>query len=181
VHEEAHPQPSRLLRSADVLSDPLVRELLAARLVGVFCTTEPDGVIHAVPMWFAVSGDAIALATSSRSRKVANLTRDPRATLVVHDSRPGTEICGTSIRGRAEAVDDAARQRLVDAVHERYVTDEGLSLPEAAAFLAADDVALRLVPESAFTWDERSNAATRALRAAGEALPLVPTSPRSAT
>ena len=71
---------------------------------GVFCTSEPDGVIHAVPMWFAVTGDSIALATSSRSRKVANLGLDPRATLVVHDSRPGTEICGVSIRGRAALV-----------------------------------------------------------------------------
>ena len=71
-------------------------------LVGVFCTSEPDGVIHAVPMWFAVTGDSIALATSSRSRKVANLRLESRATLVVHDSRPGTEICGVSIRGRVD-------------------------------------------------------------------------------
>jgi hypothetical protein len=51
-------------------------------------------------------------------------------------------------------------------------------LPAAAEFLASDDVALLLEPESAFTWDERENPATRALRAAGGALPLVPTSPR---
>ena len=178
MQEDFQPQPSRLLRSADVLEDPLVAELLGAPLVGVFCTSEPDGVIHAVPMWFAVTGDSIVLATSSRSRKVANLVLDPRATLVVHDSRPGTEICGVSIRGRAALVDEASRQRLVDSVHARYVSVEGLALAEAAEFLASDDIALRLVPESAFTWDERSNPATVALRAAGGALPLVPTSPR---
>ena len=82
-----------------MLADPLVAELLGAPLVGVFCTSEPDGVIHAVPMWFAVTDDSIALATSSLSRKVANLRLESRATLVVHDSRPGTEICGVSIRG----------------------------------------------------------------------------------
>jgi PPOX class probable F420-dependent enzyme len=178
VQEDFRPQPSRLLRSGDVLADPLVAELLGAALVGVFCTSEPDGVIHAVPMWFAVAGDSIVLATSSRSRKVANLVLDPRATLVVHDSRPGTEICGVSIRGRAALVDEAARQPLVDAVHARYVSADGLALPEAAEFLASDDIALRLVPETAFTWDERSSPATVALRAAGGALPLVPTSPR---
>jgi len=161
-----------------VLADALVRELLAARLVGVFCTGEADGVIHAVPMWFAVVGDAIALATSSRSRKVANLERDARATLVIHDSRSGTEICGVSIRGRVALVreDDAAA--LADAVHLRYVAPGGLTLPAAAEFLASDDVALLLTPESAFTWDERAGPATRALRTAGGALPLVPTSPR---
>lgn len=178
VHEGSQPKPSRLLRSADVLADPLVAELLGAPLVGVFCTSEPDGVIHAVPMWFAVTGDSIALATSSRSRKVANLRLESRATLVVHDSRPGTEICGVSIRGRVDLAADASRQRLVEAVHARYLSAEGLALPEAAEFLASDDVALLLAPESAFTWDERASTATNALRAAGGALPLVPTSPR---
>jgi hypothetical protein len=46
----------------------------------------------------------VILATSSRSRKVWNLERDPRATLVLHDSRPGCEVCGTSIAGRVEIV-----------------------------------------------------------------------------
>jgi PPOX class probable F420-dependent enzyme len=178
VREASQPQPSRLLRAEDVLADALVRELLEARLVGVFCTTEAGGVIHAVPMWFALVGDTIALATSSRSRKAANLAVEPRATLVVHDSRPGTDICGVSIRGRAEIVEGTAGHALVDAIHARYVSPEGLSLPAAEEFLASDDVALRLAPESAFTWDERASLATAALRAARGALPLVPTSPR---
>jgi len=178
MHDDAQPLPSRLLRGRDVLADPLVRELLDARLVGVLCTQEPDGAIHAVPMWYADVSGRIALATSARSRKVTNLERDDRATLVLHDSRAGTEICGVSIRGRVQLVHGDAARRLVDAVHERYVTPGGLVLPAAAEFLSSDDVALLLEPESAFTWDERANPATRALRAAGGVLPLVPTSPR---
>lgn len=170
--------PSRLLRGKAVLDDPLVRELLEARLIAVLCTSEPDGTIHAVPMWFALLGDGIALATSSASRKVENLAHDPRATLVVHDSRPGTEICGVSLRGRVEIVRSPDADALVDAVHSRYVTPDGLELPAAKEFFASDDVALRFVPESAFTWDERVNAATDALREADGAFPLVPTAPR---
>ena len=177
MHDDAQPVPSRLLRGNAVLADPLVRALLAARLVGVFCTGEADGVIHAVPMWFAVVDGRLALTTSSRSRKVVNLERDDRATLVIHDSRSGTEICGVSIRGRVELVRGEAAAALADTVHARYVTPGGLALPAAAEFLASDDVALLLAAESAFTWDERANPATRALRAAGGALPLVPTSP----
>jgi PPOX class probable F420-dependent enzyme len=175
--DDAHPRPSRLLRGRDVLADPLVRELLDARLVGVFCTHEPDAAIHAVPMWFAASDGRIALSTSARSRKVANLRRDDHATLVLHDSRAGTEICGVSIRGRVEVLHGEDARRLVDAVHGRYVAADALVLPAAAEFLASDDVALLLEPESAFTWDERLNPATRALRTSGGALPLAPTSP----
>ena len=87
----SQPTPSVELHGEDVLVDPLVQELLAERLIAVVATLEPDGSIHSVPMWVAPSDGAILLATGSRSRKVRNLERDPRATLVLHDSRPGAE------------------------------------------------------------------------------------------
>jgi PPOX class probable F420-dependent enzyme len=172
------PAASRVLRGPDVLSDPLVRELLEATLVGVLATLEADGSVHAVPLWLCDGGDAILLATFSRSRKVRNLERDPRATLVLHDSRPGFEVCGVMIRGRVEIVRGTAAAPLVERVHRRYLTEAGYELPTARAFLGGDDVALRFVPEAASTWDERANPATAALREAGGALPLEPTSPR---
>jgi PPOX class probable F420-dependent enzyme len=161
-----------------VLADRLVQELLAARLIGVLATLEPDGSIHAVPMWTAPSKDEILLATGSGSRKVRNLQRDPRATLVLHDSRPGAEVCGASIRGRVEVIRGAAARPLIARVHGRYVSDRGLSVREVSEFLASDDVALRFAPETATTWDERPSAAARALRETGRALPLEPTTPR---
>jgi len=170
--------PSRELRGADVWRDPLVRELLELRLVAVLATLEPDGAVHAVPVWFAPGERELLLATGSRSRKVRNLERDPRATLVLHDSRPGFEVCGVSLRGRAEIVRSAAAQPLVGRVHRRYVGEAGRRLPEAAAFLASDDVALRFRVEAAVTWDERESPAARALADAGAALPLEPTAPR---
>jgi PPOX class probable F420-dependent enzyme len=161
-----------------VLADPLVRELLDLRLVAVLSTLEPDGAVHAVPVWVAREGGEILLATGSASRKVRNLERDTRATLVLHDSRAGMEICGASLRGRAEIVYGADAQSLIELVHLRYVTGAGLRLPEVRSFLGSDDVALRFGPESAFTWDERASAAALALRESGEALPLEPTAPR---
>lgn len=172
------PTPSRLLRGEAVLADTLVQELLDARLVGVLSTVERDGSIHAVALWVAQTDGAIILGTGSRSRKVANLERDPRATLVLHDSRPGFEVCGASLRGRVEIVRGAEAVPLVAQVHLRYVTGEGRRLAEVAEFLDSDDVALRFVPESAFTWDERGSGASRVLRATGAAYPLEPTAPR---
>ena len=174
----SQPTPSLELRGEAVLADRLVQELLAARLIGVLATIERDGSVHAVPMWLAPVEGAILLATGSRSRKVRNLERDARATLVLHDSRPGAEVCGASIRGRVELVRGEAAGPLVGRVHRRYVSERGLALPETREFLAADDTALRLVPEVAVTWDERSSPAADALRAGGGALPLEPTTPR---
>jgi PPOX class probable F420-dependent enzyme len=160
-----------------VLADALVRELLEARLVGVLATLEPDGGVHAVPLWLCDGGDAIVLATFSGSRKVRNLERDARATLVLHDSRPGFEVCGASIQGRVEIVRGDDARPLVEQVHRRYLTDAGYALPAAREFLAGDDIALRLVPDSAFTWDERANPASAALYEVGGSLPLQPTTP----
>lgn len=174
----SQPTPSLELQGEAVLADPLVAELLAARSIGVLATIEPDGSVHAVAIWLAPDEGALLLATGSRSRKVRNVERDPRATLVLHDSRPGAEVCGASIRGRVEVVRGPAAKPLIERVHRRYVSETGLSFPEVQEFLSFDDVALRFVPETAMTWDERPSAASRVLRESGEALPLEPTTPR---
>lgn len=161
-----------------MLADPLVRELLGARLVASLATLEPDGAVHLVAIWFALVGEEVLLATGSASRKVANLERDPRATLLVHDSRPGAEVCGACIQGRVEIVRGAEAEPLVAAVHGRYLEETAAEDAEVAAFFASDDVALRLRIESAWTWDERGSAGALALRARGGALPLLPTGPR---
>ena len=173
------PTPSRRLDGDAALDDPLVCELLEARLVGVLATFDLARGIHAVPMWFALDERSVILATSSHSRKVENLDRDRRATLVVHDSRPGFEVCGVSMVGTVEIVRDTAARRLVELVHRRYVVEGAGEDPSVAAFLASDDVALRLRPGSAFTWDERRSPASEALRRGRHALPLVSTDPRT--
>jgi PPOX class probable F420-dependent enzyme len=175
---DAAPAPSRLLEGAAVLANPLVRELLGLRLVGVLGTIGRDGLPHLTPLWVADGGDAVLMATASTSRKIRNLGRDPRAALVLHDSRPGFEVRGASITGRVAVVAGPEAAALVGRVHARYVGPEAMARPEVAGFLASDDLALRLVPEQAWTWDQRGTPADRAARASGGALPLEPTSPR---
>lgn len=159
------PEHARLLRGDEVLADPLVRELLGKRLVAVLATIGPEGVPHLTPLWFADDGPAIAMATGAASTKVENLERDARASLVLHDSKAGFAVCGASIEGRVELVGGEAAVALVDRVHARYVASDA---PEVLEFFASDDVALRLVPERAWTWDQRGTQAARA----GGALPL---------
>ena len=172
------PIPSRRLVGDLILVDDLVAELLDARLIAVFATFDRSAGIHAVPMWFASDEHSILLATGSSSCKVMNLKADPRSTLVIHDSRPGFEVCGVSIVGHTDVVHGAEARLLISRVHCRYVDGEG-DAPEAArAFLESDDVALRFRPQSALAWDERQSDANRQLRAAGRALPLLTTEPR---
>ena len=176
----SEPLPSRVLRDEAILADPLVKELLAARLVGVLATLEPDGSVHAVPMWLVGDHREIVLATGSRSRKLRNLERDDRATLVLHDSRPGYEVCGASLVGTVEVVPQRDARELIDRVQRRYVAVEAAADDRTAlSFLESDDVALRFTPSSAVTWDHRWSEGSRILRARGWARPLVTTEPRA--
>ena len=172
------PTASGALSVAEIFRDPLVQELLAARVVAVLATTDARTAIHATPMWFAVEEESIVLATGRRSRKVGNLERDSRATLIVHDSRPGFEVCGASISGRVEILRGASARPLIETVHRRYVEERAERHRVVRDFLASDDLALRLTPETAWTWDERASEANAELRRLGAALPLVPTDPR---
>lgn len=174
------PSPSTSLHGADVLRDPLVRELLSARLICVLATFD-EPRIHAVAMWFALDGDEVVLATNGNSRKVRNLERDRRSTIVVHDSRPGFEVCGASITGNVTIVRGASARAVIDRVHRRYLSSSADDLPVVREFLESDDTALRFTPEIAWTWDERHSDASAALRRSGSALPLVPTEPRPNT
>ncbi|HEX4747323.1 MAG TPA: pyridoxamine 5'-phosphate oxidase family protein [Gaiellaceae bacterium] len=171
------PTPSARLEGSNILRHQVVRELVSARIVCVLATFD-EASIHAVPMWFAQDDDGLALATGSASRKIRNLERDPRATLVLHDSRPGYEVCGVSMTGTAEIVRGKHAQRLIELVHRRYVTGAGEKLPAVAEFLRSDDTALRFTPLRALTWDERESDACKALRTTGGAFPLEPTTPR---
>lgn len=149
-----------------------MRDLLSLRLVAVLGSLSRDGLPHLTPVWFADGGDALLLATASSSHKVANVVRNAHAALVVHDSGPGFHVRGVSMTGHVDVVRGPSAAPLVDLVHARYVDPAANRLPEVAAFLAADDVALRFVPARAWTWDQRGTPADEALRASGGAFPL---------
>src|SRR5580704_6575283 len=51
-----------------------------------FATTGPDGP-HVAPVWFVWDGQAIWVYSLTRSQRWANLSRDPRVAVVVHDGR----------------------------------------------------------------------------------------------
>jgi PPOX class probable F420-dependent enzyme len=172
VTSTAGPTPSGRKRGDEVLRDPLVRELLGARLIANLATLNADGTVHLVPMWFAWEDGFILLATGAGSAKVRNLERDPRATVMVDDSRAGMDVCGVSLVGSVEIVRGADAVPLVALVHRRYVGERGRGALAVREFLASDDVALRFTPAEALTWDERESEARRALAETGDAYPI---------
>lgn len=85
-----------------------------------------DGAPHLVPLWFAIEGDAVVLETFTKSQKIKNLERDPRATLLFEDGDVYNELRGASITGEIELVRDVER---VHDLHMQVLTRNTPEIP----------------------------------------------------
>ena len=148
---------------SDPLADELARELLEARLIANLATFNSDGSIHLVAMWFLWNGEALLSPTNRRTRKARNLQRDPRATVMIDDSRGGFDLRGVTLVCHADIVHSPRSRELNRSVHRKYVTETGLELEPVGRYLATDDVTLRLRPVRISSWDLRDTEQGRAL------------------
>ena len=152
----------------ELAGDALARELLEARLIAKLATFNADGSIHLVAMWFLWDGEAVLIPTNARTRKAKNLRRDPRATVMVDDSRGGFDLCGITLVCDCELVPAPASAELNRRIHRKYVADAGLERDAVREYLATDDVTLRLVPRTLSSWDLRPTPQAEALQRTGE-------------
>lgn len=149
-------------RARLAMSDDEVRAFLdAGRRVQV-ATINPDGTPHLVPMSYALVDGRLALWTDPRSKKVANLRRDPRLSCLVEEGTRFADYRGVQLSGRAELLDDPETSlRMGLALYERYggpLTDQ---LREAAASLAPERVMIAVVATRVVSWDHRKVADLR--------------------
>lgn len=156
----------------DLLSDPLARELLAARLIANFATLNKNGSIHLVPLWFLWRDPCLLLPTSGTTLKVRNLRRDPRATIMIDDSRGGFDLRGVTLVGDAVISSGADAASVNREIHLKYLTLEGRGLPSVDRYLATDDVTIAFTPRRISSWDLRETAQGTAVRQARAGLAL---------
>jgi PPOX class probable F420-dependent enzyme len=150
-----------------LVADEIARELLEARLIANLAAVNPDGSIHLVAMWFLWDGEAVLSPTHRGTRKARNLQRDPRATVMIDDSRGGFDLRGVTLVCEADIVDAPASRALNRRVHLKYVTELGLELDPVEQYLATDDVTLRFRPTKISSWDLRNTEQGRALMQSG--------------
>jgi PPOX class probable F420-dependent enzyme len=133
--------------------DDSLRSLLQERRIAAFSTLEPDGSPHLTAVWFALEGEDLLVASSSRTRKVRNVAARPRVALMVELRAAGMER-GVTALGRAEVLRGAESRALNRRVHERYVRAEAFDDPAIGpVFEGLEDVTIRVRPERWIAWD----------------------------
>ena len=116
-----------------------VRPFLSAPRCAVLSTLGLDGAPRQIVIHYMLEEDHVRLNGHQDRRWVANVRRDPRVALIVHDDRDYLHY--VSIRGRAVLVDDG-EDALADAMRqaERYGEDP-------SDFAGQPRVSFRVEPE----------------------------------
>jgi PPOX class probable F420-dependent enzyme len=129
-----------------------LRILLAERRYAILATHDPDEVIHLTPVWFMFDNGRFFFESSSDSRKVRNLRRNPGASVIVDGRRPGREKW-ISAAGRADVFAGEESSVVNSLIRHRYLTPEALSDKRVEpVYAASDDVTIRLTPEKWRSW-----------------------------
>ena len=133
-----------------------MRSVLERRVYATLATENADGSVQMAPLWFAFDGDRFLFESGSRTRKVRNLERRPRARVLVEAPYRSGWV---SAAGPVTLAYGDEAQRLNEQVWSRYCTEAG---QKVWADVAAphDDVTIILTPEKWSSWSAAGLVAT---------------------
>jgi PPOX class probable F420-dependent enzyme len=126
------------------------REFLArGTRTAKLATTMRDGSPHVMPVWFVLEGDELVFNTGADTVKGRNLTRDPRASILVDDDHP--PFAFVHMRGRVALSEDSDElMRTATEIARRY-----MGADRAAEFGARNavpgELVVRFRPERVIT------------------------------
>ncbi|MGN6088435.1 MAG: PPOX class F420-dependent oxidoreductase [Actinomycetes bacterium] len=119
------------------------RALVDAPNYATVATIQPDGQPQLTVVWVKRDGDDILFSTTTNRRKYDNLTRDPRASILIYaQDNPYSylEVRGTvttTEEGGRELIDELARKYMGA---ERYTMDDGTDNVRVVVRISPDKV-----------------------------------------
>ena len=134
--------------------------VLEAAHTGIFTTLRRDGMPIALPVWFVVVDRTIGLAAPSRTKKLARLQHDPRASFLVESGEKWAELQAVHLTGRVSFVDEGSEleRRIGDALELKYrpFRSDHSKMPERTQQHYAGRTFVQLHPdERILSWDNR--------------------------
>ncbi len=158
----ARTMPPMSQRDLMAMSEDEIAAFLSEERRADIGTINADGTPHLVPMSFVVVEGLLTVWTDPRSRKVANLRRDPRITCLVEEGATFAEMRAVQLSGRAEITSDAEGSRRVGlALFERAAGRLDDDLRAAVDALVPERIGITVHPERVVSWDHRKLAGVR--------------------
>lgn len=122
------------------------RDLLTGTQVGTFATVLPDGTPHQTVTWVDYDGEHVLINSAEGRRKVKNVRRHPRASVLVIDPEdPGRYL---SVHGEIVSIDGTGAAEHANELGQRYYDE-----PDFMSRYGDDvvRVILHLSPDSVIT------------------------------
>ena len=94
-------------------------DLLSKKGFAHVATLLPDGSPHSTVVWFDWDGERVLFSSRIQSRKLRNLQRDTRASILITD--PENPYRYLELRGRVEQIDPDPEAKLADVLSEKYL------------------------------------------------------------
>ena len=141
-----------------LLTDDEAWAELARAHTGILTTLRRDGMPVTLPTWFVARDRRVYVRTPARTRKVAHVQRDPRATFLVERGERWRELCAVMLYATVTVhTDGPLLHTVLDALDEKYAPfrTEATAMPDATrAHYGGDTAVLELTPtEPLVTWD----------------------------
>jgi hypothetical protein len=140
----------RAIAMADEERDAFLRAQPVCRVA----TVGPDGRPHTSALWFAWDGTALWLNSLVRSRRWADIDRDPRVSVIIDEGGADfLSLRGVEMQGDAQIIGEVPRQ---GEPHDDLATPERLFGDKYAGGQFRYDgrhAWLRLTPDKAVSWD----------------------------
>ncbi|MBC9729626.1 pyridoxamine 5'-phosphate oxidase family protein [Streptomyces sp. TRM68367] len=131
-------------------------EFLTSQRTCRVATVSPGGFPHVSALWFAWDGTSLWLYSVVRSKRWADLRRDPRVAIVVDTGEEYEELRGVELSGTVEFVGEAPRTGELCAeldVIETLFARKNFGLEEMPH--DGRHAWVRLTPEKIVSWDFR--------------------------
>lgn len=139
------------------LSEDEAWEVLADAHTGILTTLRADGSPVTLPIWFVALDRTICFMTFERTKKIARLANDPRASFLVESGERWAELRAVHLSGVVEPIEDEATLAEVDAALDaKYAAfrTARTDMPDSAKKAYAGKRFFRLVPQPRMlTWD----------------------------
>jgi PPOX class probable F420-dependent enzyme len=130
--------------------------LLAQPVLARIATANPDTLQpHVVPVWFWWDGQAVWISAFDSTRKIRDLRRNPRISVLIEPPDPATSaVQAVLFEGQAVLIKDARIVREMSArIYTHYMGEEGVKAEDPQSWIVdPENTIIRLAPEKTYTW-----------------------------
>jgi nitroimidazol reductase NimA-like FMN-containing flavoprotein (pyridoxamine 5'-phosphate oxidase superfamily) len=119
-------------------------------------TADPvTGQPHVVPVWYAWDGESVWISAFRSTRKVKELQKNLRCSIVIDEARSGTENWGVVFEGEADLVTEPPEflKEMTTRIYTRYLGPDGVLEKDPQSWIRdPENLLIKLTPEKTFSW-----------------------------